>query len=117
MLFDTHTHLDDEKFDTDREEVIASLKDEGVSLCVNIGANIESSKASIALAEQYDFIYADPPYDLPTLPTIPDIIFEQGLLKQGGYFVLEHSKAHDFYQHPHFVEQRTYGSVHFTFFQ
>ena len=58
MLFDTHTHLDDEKFDTDREEVIASLKDAGVSLCVNIGANIETSKASIALAEQYDFIYA-----------------------------------------------------------
>ena len=58
MFFDTHTHLDDEKFDTDREEVIASLKNEGTTLCVNIGANIKTSKASIALAEKYDFIYA-----------------------------------------------------------
>ena len=58
MFFDTHTHLDDEKFDTDREEVIASLKHEGATLCVNIGANIKTSKMSIALAERYDFIYA-----------------------------------------------------------
>ncbi len=58
MFFDTHTHLDDEKFDTDRDELIASLKDEGLSLAVNIGANIKTSKASITLAEKYDFIYA-----------------------------------------------------------
>lgn len=58
MFFDTHTHLDDEKFDTDRDELMASLKDEGLSLAVNIGANIPTSKASIALAEKYDFIYA-----------------------------------------------------------
>ena len=66
---------------------------------------------------QYDFIYADPPYNLDLLPTVPDLVFEQGILKADGYFVLEHSKAHDFSQHPHFVEQRSYGSVHFTFFQ
>jgi 16S rRNA (guanine(966)-N(2))-methyltransferase RsmD len=66
---------------------------------------------------QYDFIYADPPYNLDLLPTVPDLIFEQGILKADGYFVLEHSKAHDFSQHPHFLEQRTYGSVHFSFFQ
>lgn len=58
MFFDTHTHLDDEKFDTDRDEIIESLKDEGLSLAVNIGANIETSRNSIALAEKYDFIYA-----------------------------------------------------------
>jgi len=58
MFFDTHTHLDDEKFDTDRDELIASLKNEGLSLAVNIGANLETSQNSIALAEKYDFIYA-----------------------------------------------------------
>ena len=58
MFFDTHTHLDDEKFDTDRDELIASFKDEGLTLAVNIGANIETSKNSIKLAEKYDFIYA-----------------------------------------------------------
>ena len=66
---------------------------------------------------QYDFIYADPPYDLELLPTLPDLIFEQGILKEEGYFVLEHSKLNDFSNHPHFVEQRSYGSVHFSFFQ
>lgn len=58
MLFDTHTHLDDEKFDTDRDEVISSLKEQGVSLLVNIGADMKSSQESIKLAEKYDFIYA-----------------------------------------------------------
>lgn len=58
MYFDTHTHLDDEKFDQDRELVIENLKKEGVSLAVNVGADLTSSKNSIALAEQYDFIYA-----------------------------------------------------------
>ena len=58
MFFDTHTHLDDEKFDTDRDELIASFKDEGLTIAVNIGANMETSKNSIALSEKYDFIYA-----------------------------------------------------------
>lgn len=58
MYFDTHTHLDDEKFDQDRELVIENLKKEGVSLAVNVGADLMSSKNSIALAERYDFIYA-----------------------------------------------------------
>lgn len=58
MYFDTHTHLDDEKFDQDRELVIENLKKEGVSLAVNVGADLMSSKNSIALSEQYDFIYA-----------------------------------------------------------
>ena len=58
MLFDTHTHLDDKKFDTDREKLINSLKSQEISLLVNVGANMESSKNSILLAEKYDFIYA-----------------------------------------------------------
>lgn len=58
MLFDTHTHLDDKKFDADRGELIASLKSQGISLLVNIGADMKSSQQSILLAEKYDFIYA-----------------------------------------------------------
>ena len=54
---------------------------------------------------QYDFIYADPPYDLELLPTIPDLVFEQNILKEGGYFVLEHSKNNNFSEHPHFLEE------------
>lgn len=58
MYFDTHTHLDDKKFDTDRDDVIKSLKDAGISLAVNVGSDIKSSRESIALAEKYDFLYA-----------------------------------------------------------
>lgn len=67
--------------------------------------------------EQFDFIFADPPYALPQLPELPDIILSQGLLKEDGLFVLEHGAKQDFSQHPRFVEHRAYGSVNFSFFQ
>ena len=66
---------------------------------------------------QFDFIFADPPYALKELPTIPDIVFEKGLLKEEGVFVFEHGKEYDFSQHPHFAEHRSYGSVNFTLFK
>ncbi len=58
MLFDTHTHLDDARFQEDRAAVIQKIKDAGVTLVVNIGADMAGSQAAVALAEQYDFIYA-----------------------------------------------------------
>ena len=67
--------------------------------------------------QKFDFIFADPPYALPNLPTIPDLIFENGLLADDGVFVFEHGKQNDFAQHPHFVEHRSYGSVNFTIFK
>jgi 16S rRNA G966 N2-methylase RsmD len=66
---------------------------------------------------QFDFIFADPPYALKEIPTIPDLVFEKGLLKEEGLFILEHGKDHDFSQHPHFVEHRSYGSVNFSLFR
>lgn len=67
--------------------------------------------------QKFDFIFADPPYALKELPTIPDIIFEKSLLAEGGYFVFEHGKDHQFTDHPHFVEHRSYGSVNFSIFK
>ena len=58
MLFDTHTHFDAEQFDADREEVLAGLPARGISLAVNPGCDIPSSRAAIALAEQYPVLYA-----------------------------------------------------------
>ncbi len=58
MLFDSHAHLNDERFDEDRDELIDSLKSKGVELVLNPGACIETSKSSIELANKYDFIYA-----------------------------------------------------------
>ena len=67
--------------------------------------------------EQFDFIFADPPYILPQIPELPDIILSRDLLKEDGLFVLEHGKQNDFSQHPRFVEHRSYGSVNFSFFR
>ena len=67
--------------------------------------------------QQYDFIFADPPYALKELPTIPGLIFERELLKDNGIFVFEHGKDNDFSDDPHFVEHRGYGSVNFSIFR
>ncbi|MGI6226577.1 MAG: TatD family hydrolase [Peptococcales bacterium] len=58
MLFDTHAHLDDRKFQGETDEVIARAKENGVSLIVNVGYNLRHARQSIALAEKYDFLYA-----------------------------------------------------------
>lgn len=58
MLFDSHVHLDDEKFNDDREEVIARAQKNGVSWMINPGDSMASSARAIALAEQHEAIYA-----------------------------------------------------------
>lgn len=67
--------------------------------------------------ENFDFIFADPPYELKGLENIPSLVFEKGLLKENGLFILEHGKSDNFENHPHFLERRVYGSVNFSFFQ
>ena len=95
-----------------------------IQQCVQklIGANARILRGDVfrflkTSRQQYDFIFADPPYALKELPTIPDLIFEKGLLKDDGIFVFEHGKDNDFSQHPHFVEHRAYGSVNFSLFR
>lgn len=58
MIFDTHAHYDDERFDEDRDALLRSMKDAGIGNIVNIGANMASSKRSLDLAAEYDFMYA-----------------------------------------------------------
>ncbi len=65
---------------------------------------------------QYDLIFADPPYDFEQYDQLVEQIFEKQLLKENGMFVLEHSKRIKFEEHPHFMDQRHYGKVNFTFF-
>ena len=66
--------------------------------------------------QQFDFIFADPPYALKQLKEIPDIVLSGNLLTDDGIFVFEHGKDYDFSSHPHFVEHRSYGSVNFSLF-
>lgn len=56
-LIDSHCHIDNEKFDEDRDEVLERIK-ENLEFAVNIGYDLNSSKKSIELSEKYDFIYA-----------------------------------------------------------
>lgn len=58
MYCDSHAHLDEPRFDGDREEIIDDLKNHDVGLIVNIGCDLPSSRSSVALAEKYPFIYA-----------------------------------------------------------
>lgn len=67
--------------------------------------------------EKFDIIFADPPYALEGLETIPDKIFEQDILHPGAYFILEHGDEHSFTGHPFFIKERHYGRVHFSFFE
>jgi len=66
--------------------------------------------------ETFDLIFADPPYMLPELPKLPAMIFSSKLLKDNALFILEHSANNNFTTHPHFMEERVYGNVHFSLF-
>ncbi len=66
--------------------------------------------------EGYDFIFADPPYALKELPEVPCLIFEEGFLREGGVFVMEHPASLDFSALPFFFQHRVYGSVNFSIF-
>lgn len=67
--------------------------------------------------QKFDLIFADPPYALPELDTLPDLVFEHDLLAADGVFVFEHGKHNDFSAHPRFKEHRSYGSVNFSIFR
>ena len=58
MLFDTHAHMDDRAFDNDREELLRSLPEQGLTLVMNPGCSLESSRNASKLAQEYDYIYA-----------------------------------------------------------
>lgn len=70
-----------------------------------------------AVKEHFDLIFADPPYDLPEVDTLPDAVMSSDLLNPEGIFILEHSKSKNYTTHQNYKETRSYGSVNFTFFQ
>jgi 16S rRNA (guanine(966)-N(2))-methyltransferase RsmD len=62
----------------------------------------------------FDLVFADPPYALPELERIPELIFKHRLINSGGLLVLEHPKEYDFSSFPGFEQQRSYGAVNFS---
>jgi 16S rRNA (guanine966-N2)-methyltransferase len=67
--------------------------------------------------QQYDLIFADPPYAMATILSLPDLIFNKNLLKPEGQLIVEHDVQHRFDEHPRFQEERNYGKTVFTFFE
>lgn len=109
-------HVISVELDRDHHRFIQDcLKRLGTDSCVALRGDVFRFIKSCK--HGFDFIFADPPYALKELSSIPSLIFEKGLLKEGGIFVLEHGKDQDFTADPHFVEHRSYGSVNFSIFR
>jgi len=104
------------ELDRDHHRFICDcVKKLGTEACLPLRADVFRFVKSCR--QQYDIVFADPPYALKELPQIPDLVFERALLNPDGILVFEHGKDHDFSQHPRFVEHREYGSVNFSLFR
>lgn len=66
--------------------------------------------------DQYDFIFAGPPYALQNIDDIPKLLFEKEMLAPDGIFVHEHTPRNDYQVHPNFLKMKNYGTTIFTFF-
>lgn len=66
--------------------------------------------------EQFDFIFAGPPYALKNIDDLPGLIFEKRLLACGGWFVLEHTPRNDYRNFPFYKTERNYGTTVFSIF-
>lgn len=67
--------------------------------------------------EAYDIVFADPPYDLRNLETLPELVLTNNLLAPGGWFILEHPSKMKFNHLNTLFDHRHYGNVNFSFFK
>jgi 16S rRNA (guanine(966)-N(2))-methyltransferase RsmD len=84
-------------------------------------ANIKTWKVDIfrfmdKTDQQFDVIFADPPYEVPWIEQISQQVFEKKLLRNGGLLVIEHGAKTNLSAQPHFEEARNYGNVNFSIF-
>ncbi|MDR2791581.1 MAG: 16S rRNA (guanine(966)-N(2))-methyltransferase RsmD [Tannerellaceae bacterium] len=68
-------------------------------------------------AAVFDIVFADPPYTLPDLQALPDLLIASSRLSAGALIILEHPKAYDFSAHARLIDHRAYGSVNFSLFR
>lgn len=105
-----------DKFPACVEFVKKTAKALGVEHCVRI-VRADVFRFLHTCREKFDYIFAGPPYPLPNIPEIPDLVFSLNLLKPGGWLVLEHNPHHQFKDHPFFKEARHYGKTIFSIFE
>ncbi len=67
--------------------------------------------------EKFDIVFADPPYAMQGIDTLPDRVFASDILHPDCWFILEHGGSCDFSSNPHFLKEKVYGRVHFAFFK
>lgn len=67
-------------------------------------------------ARPFDLVFADPPYDYPEMEKLIDVVMNTGWLAEGGWFLLEHDKRHNFSEHPWCVFSKPYGRTIVTIF-
>lgn len=67
--------------------------------------------------KSYQIIFADPPYDLPTIPKIPELVIKNDLLTDNGLLIVEHPSLLKMNNQPGFKETRRYGNSSFSFFE
>lgn len=77
----------------------------------------DASKFIRQCRNRYDLVFADPPYELDILPSLPELVLGAEILVETGWFILEHGKKNSFVHHPCFRALRHYGSVHFSIFE
>jgi 16S rRNA (guanine(966)-N(2))-methyltransferase RsmD len=66
--------------------------------------------------EQFDIIFAGPPYKMPFLDTLPDVILQNQIIEGQGWFILEHDPKYNFDDHPHLWRRKNYGQTNFSIF-
>lgn len=92
-------------------KTIEQLSIEGMKVSqMDVFKYIETSK------QKFDIIFAGPPYPLPNLDTLPDVVFEHELVEGEGWFILEHNPDHNFKNHKNFWRSRNYGQTIFSIF-
>lgn len=101
MLFDSHAHLDDSRFDRDRDEVIKRAKENGISYIMNPGADFESSVKSVELANKYDMFYAAVGVHPHDAETMDDMMLQllKGLTKKPKVMAIGEIGLDFYYDH------------------
>lgn len=97
--------------------IASTAKELGFDQIQSVRTNVFVYLKSMAGAERFDIVFADPPYDMEGVETLPELVLGGGFVRKGGIFVLEHSAEKDFSEYPNFYERRSYGSVQFSFFR
>lgn len=97
--------------------IAETARELGFEQIQSIKTNVFVYLKSMAGGDAFDIVFADPPYDMEGVEQLPGLVLEGGFVREDGIFILEHSAEKNFSDHPKFYQQRSYGSVQFSFFK